>query len=167
MLVQSSPLLMLDTAEYFEQRRELDKAVLLYQKAGKERRALELCFSANLLDMLASIASNLTAKSDPAVMARCGILDIFACRPDREGKVGGWQGPGQGMCVCWRLCGFTLLAKAGCRGVLQRWQACISHMSFGAMQKLDLVSRLQDPTAASQILNQYMLSLGSLVHCIC
>lgn len=70
--LQSSPLLMLDTAEYFEQRRELDKAVLLYQKAGKQRRALELCFSAQLFDTLASIANNLTAKSDPAVMARCG-----------------------------------------------------------------------------------------------
>lgn len=76
---------MLDTAEYFEQRRELDKAVLLYQKAGKERRALELCFSANLLDTLASIASNLTAKSDPAVMARCGTLSRPACRLTREG----------------------------------------------------------------------------------
>ncbi len=63
---------MLDTAEYFEQRRELDKAVLLYQKAGKQRRALELCFSANLFETLATIANNLTAKSDPAVMARCG-----------------------------------------------------------------------------------------------
>ena len=70
--MQSSQLLMLDTAEYFEQRRELDKAVLLYQKAGKERRALELCFSAQLFDTLATIANNLTAKSDPAVMARCG-----------------------------------------------------------------------------------------------
>jgi len=63
---------MLDTAEYFEQRRELDKAVLLYQKAGKQRRALELCFSAQLFETLAAIANNLTAKSDPAVMARCG-----------------------------------------------------------------------------------------------
>ena len=63
---------MLDTAEYFEQRRELDKAVLLYQKAGKQRRALELCFSAQLFETLATIANNLTAKSDPAVMARCG-----------------------------------------------------------------------------------------------
>ena len=77
MLVQSSALLMLDTAEYFEQRRELDKAVLLYQKAGKERRALELCFSANLVETLASIACSLTAKSDPAVMARCGKLPQF------------------------------------------------------------------------------------------
>lgn len=77
--MQSTPLLMLDTAEYFEQRRELDKAVLLYQKAGKERRALELCFSANLLDTLASIASNLTAQSDPAMMARCGELTGPAC----------------------------------------------------------------------------------------
>ena len=72
MCMQSSALVMLDTAEYFEQRQELDKAVLLYQKAGKERRALELCFSARLFDTLATIANNLTAKSDPAVMARCG-----------------------------------------------------------------------------------------------
>ena len=72
---------MLDTAEYFEQRRELDKAVLLYQKAGKERRALELCFSAQLFDTLATIANNLTAKSDPAVMARCGTQHWQAFTP--------------------------------------------------------------------------------------
>ena len=82
---------MLDTAEYFEQRRELDKAVLLYQKAGKERRALELCFSANLLDTLASIASKLTAKLDPAVMARCGMLQMPACRLVGEGRGGGLE----------------------------------------------------------------------------
>ena len=65
-------MLMLDTAEYFEQRGELDKAVLLYQRAGKERRAVELCFSARLFETLASIASKLTATSDPALLARCG-----------------------------------------------------------------------------------------------
>lgn len=65
-------MLMLDTAEYFEQRGELDKAVLLYQKAGKEKRAVELCFSARLFETLASIANKLTATSDPALMARCG-----------------------------------------------------------------------------------------------
>ena len=70
--MQSSPLLMLDTAEYFEQRQQVGKAVLLYQKAGRERRAVDLCFSANLPDTLAVIANNLTTKSDPAVMARCG-----------------------------------------------------------------------------------------------
>ena len=64
---------MLDTAEYFEQRGELDKAVLLYQKAGREKRAVELCFSAQLYDTLASIANKLTASSDPALMARCGM----------------------------------------------------------------------------------------------
>ncbi|KAL0037487.1 hypothetical protein WJX79_010742 [Trebouxia sp. C0005] len=80
--LKSSPLLMLDTAEYFEQRRELDKAVLLYQKAGKQRRALELCFSAQLFDTLASIANNLTAKSDPAVMARCA--DFFLEHGEHE-----------------------------------------------------------------------------------
>ncbi|KAA6420943.1 MAG: intraflagellar transport protein, partial [Trebouxia sp. A1-2] len=81
--LQSSPLLMLDTAEYFEQRRELDKAVLLYQKAGKQRRALELCFlCCQLFDTLASIANNLTAKSDPAVMARCA--DFFLEHGEHE-----------------------------------------------------------------------------------
>ncbi len=79
-------MLMLDTAEYFERRRELDKAVLLYQKAGKERRALELCFSAQLFDTLATIANNLTAKSDPGVMARCGKL----CSVYRRCLVTGW-----------------------------------------------------------------------------
>ena len=43
---------MLDTAEYLEQRGELDKAVLLYQKAGRQRRAVELCFRAQLFDTL-------------------------------------------------------------------------------------------------------------------
>lgn len=68
---------MLDTAEYFEQRGELDKAVLLFQKAGREKRAVELCFSAQLYDTLASIASNLTANSDPALMARCGECYMY------------------------------------------------------------------------------------------
>lgn len=69
-------MLMLDTAEYFEQRGELDKAVLLYQKAGKEKRAVELCFSARLYETLASIANKLTAASDPALLARCGMCSI-------------------------------------------------------------------------------------------
>lgn len=67
---------MLDTAEYFEQRGELDKAVLLYQKAGKEKRAVELCFSGRLYETLASIANKLTSTSEPALLARCG-----ECRP--------------------------------------------------------------------------------------
>ena len=63
---------MLDTAEYLEQRGELDKAVLLYQKAGRQRRAVELCFRAQLFDTLQAIADSLDQQSDPALLQRCG-----------------------------------------------------------------------------------------------
>lgn len=63
---------MLDTAEYLEQRGELDKAVLLYQKAGRQRRAVELCFRAQLFDTLQAIADSLDQRSDPALLQRCG-----------------------------------------------------------------------------------------------
>ncbi len=68
--LQSTPLLMLDTAEYLEQRGELDKAVLLYQKAGRQRRAVELCFRAQLFDTLQAIADSLDQRSDPALLQR-------------------------------------------------------------------------------------------------
>ena len=73
-LLQSAPLLMLDTAEYFEERGELDKAVLLYQKCGKQKRAVDLCMSAQLFDTLQTIADGLTSDSDPTVLMRCGKL---------------------------------------------------------------------------------------------
>merc|ERR1719316_1301381 len=46
------------------------KAVILYQKAGNQRRALELCFSARLFDALRKIADDLSADSDPEILAR-------------------------------------------------------------------------------------------------
>lgn len=114
---------MLDTAEYFEQRRDLDKAVLLYQKAGKERRALELCFSANLVDTLAGIASSLTANSDPAVMARCGMLSQVKCVMARCGMLSRFQ------CVIAR-CG-TLSQLKRCHGTL--WYHLTTQNSYGTL----------------------------------
>ena len=44
---------------------------MLYQKAGYQKRALELCFSARLFDALRKIADDLSADSDPEVLAKC------------------------------------------------------------------------------------------------
>ncbi|KAK9824666.1 hypothetical protein WJX72_012185 [[Myrmecia] bisecta] len=70
--LQSSQNMVLETAEHFENNGQLEKAVLLYQKAGRTRRALDLCFAAQLFDALHSIAEELTAESDPKLLMRCG-----------------------------------------------------------------------------------------------
>ncbi|CAK0896109.1 unnamed protein product, partial [Prorocentrum cordatum] len=67
----SDPVNMAQAAKYYEQRGHPSKAVQLYQKAGHQKRALELCFSAKLFDALRKIAGELSADSDPEVLARC------------------------------------------------------------------------------------------------
>merc|ERR1719482_1715674 len=67
----SDPQNMAQAAKYYEQRNQPSKAVLLYQKAGHQKRALELCFSARLFDALRKIADDLSADSDPEILARC------------------------------------------------------------------------------------------------
>merc|ERR1719316_1520150 len=62
---------MASAAQYYEQRGQHAKAVVLYQKAGYQKRALELCFSARLFEALRKIADDLDADSDPDVLARC------------------------------------------------------------------------------------------------
>lgn len=62
---------MTTAAKYYEQRGQHSKAVVLYQKAGNQRRALELCFSARLFDALRKIADDLSADSDPEILAKC------------------------------------------------------------------------------------------------
>jgi len=62
---------MSQAAKYYEQRGQPSKAVVLYQKAGQQKRALELCFSARLFDALRKIADDLSADSDPAILAKC------------------------------------------------------------------------------------------------
>lgn len=67
----SDPVNMANAARYFEQKGQPSKAVLLYQKAGSQKKALELCFSAKLFDALRKIADDLNADSDPEVLAKC------------------------------------------------------------------------------------------------
>merc|ERR1719191_1371551 len=62
---------MAQAAKYYEQRNQPSKAVILYQKAGCQKRALELCFSARLFDALRKIADELSADSDPEILAKC------------------------------------------------------------------------------------------------
>lgn len=81
LIFQSTPLIMLDIAEYFEGGGALDKAVALFHKAGRLRRAIDLCFAEGLYDALQAIAEDLTAASDPALLARCSESLISNC-PD-------------------------------------------------------------------------------------
>merc|ERR1740133_607876 len=67
----SDPQTMSQAAKYYEDRGQPSKAVVLYQKAGFQTRALELCFSARLFDALRKIADDLNAESDPEILAKC------------------------------------------------------------------------------------------------
>jgi len=67
----SDPQNMAQAAKYYEQRGQHSKAVVLFQKAGYQKRALELCFSARLFDALRKIADDLSADSDPEILAKC------------------------------------------------------------------------------------------------
>eukprot|EP00931_Biecheleriopsis_adriatica_P116716 TRINITY_DN92326_c0_g1_i1.p1 TRINITY_DN92326_c0_g1~~TRINITY_DN92326_c0_g1_i1.p1 ORF type:complete len:1461 (-),score=378.40 TRINITY_DN92326_c0_g1_i1:60-4403(-) len=69
--LSSDPIYMSQAAKYYEQRGQPSKAVVLYQKAGQQKRALELCFSARLFEALRKIADDLNADSDPAILAKC------------------------------------------------------------------------------------------------
>ncbi|CAK9076435.1 unnamed protein product [Durusdinium trenchii] len=67
----SDPQSMAAAAKYYEQKGQPSKAVILYQKSGQQKRALELCFSARLFDALRKISDELNAESDPTILAKC------------------------------------------------------------------------------------------------
>ncbi|KAF4087733.1 hypothetical protein AMELA_G00073850 [Ameiurus melas] len=72
----SNPEDMMDTAAYYEERGEhMDRAVMLYHKAGRVSKALELAFSTEQFGALQLIAEELNENSDPAVLTRCS--DFF------------------------------------------------------------------------------------------
>mmetsp|Transcript_19068 Transcript_19068/g.64920 ORF Transcript_19068/g.64920 Transcript_19068/m.64920 type:complete len:1396 (+) Transcript_19068:174-4361(+) len=75
--LQADKRTMLDTALYLEEKGDADKAVMLFQKGGNTKRALELCFEAQLFEALRELADELGASSnaDPALLARCA--DFF------------------------------------------------------------------------------------------
>uniref|UniRef100_A0A8C5R4T8 Intraflagellar transport 140 n=1 Tax=Leptobrachium leishanense TaxID=445787 RepID=A0A8C5R4T8_9ANUR len=72
----STPEDMMDAARYYEEMGEqMDRAVMLYQKAGHLSKALELAFATEQFGALQLIAEDLDEKSDPALLARCS--DFF------------------------------------------------------------------------------------------
>uniref|UniRef100_A0A8C4XRT4 Intraflagellar transport protein 140 homolog n=1 Tax=Falco tinnunculus TaxID=100819 RepID=A0A8C4XRT4_FALTI len=72
----SSPEDMIEAARYYEEKGEqMDRAVMLYHKAGHFSKALELAFATQQFGALQLIAEDLDEKSDPALLARCS--DFF------------------------------------------------------------------------------------------
>ncbi|XP_043081946.1 intraflagellar transport protein 140 homolog isoform X2 [Puntigrus tetrazona] len=72
----SNPEDMMDTAMYYEEKgTHMDRAVMLYHKAGHVSKALELAFATEQFGALQLIAEDLNESSDPALLARCS--DFF------------------------------------------------------------------------------------------
>ncbi|XP_065539645.1 intraflagellar transport protein 140 homolog isoform X5 [Lathamus discolor] len=72
----SSPEDMIEAACYYEEKGEqMDRAVMLYHKAGHFSKALELAFATQQFGALQLIAEDLDERSDPALLARCS--DFF------------------------------------------------------------------------------------------
>lgn len=83
----SSPEDMIEAARYYEEKGEqLDRAVMLYHKAGHFSKALELAFASQQLGALQLIAEDLDENSDPALLARCS--DFFLEHGQYEKAVG-------------------------------------------------------------------------------
>ena len=59
-------------ALWFERQKEYKNAILLYSRCGHMNRALTLCFKMKQYDALDEISDNLTAKTDPRVLMKCG-----------------------------------------------------------------------------------------------
>ncbi|XP_075420628.1 intraflagellar transport protein 140 homolog isoform X2 [Tenrec ecaudatus] len=72
----SSPKEMMEVARFYEEKGEqMDRAVMLYHKAGYFSKALELAFATQQFVALQLIAEDLDEKSDPELLARCS--DFF------------------------------------------------------------------------------------------
>ncbi|XP_076827042.1 intraflagellar transport protein 140 homolog isoform X2 [Brachyhypopomus gauderio] len=72
----SNPEDMMDTACYYEEKGvHMDRAVMLYHKAGHVSKALELAFATEQFGALQLIAEDLNENSDPVLLARCS--DFF------------------------------------------------------------------------------------------
>ncbi|XP_074867275.1 intraflagellar transport protein 140 homolog isoform X2 [Carettochelys insculpta] len=82
----SSPEDMIEAACYYEEKGEqMDRAVMLYHKAGHFSKALELAFATQQFGALQLIAEDLDENSDPALLARCS--DFFMEHAQHEKAV--------------------------------------------------------------------------------
>ncbi|XP_053550522.1 intraflagellar transport protein 140 homolog [Bombina bombina] len=73
----SNPEDMMEAARYYEERGEqMDRAVMLFHKAGHISKALELAFATEQFGALQLIAEDLNEKSNPALLSRCSEFFI-------------------------------------------------------------------------------------------
>jgi intraflagellar transport protein 140 len=84
--LQSPPRVMIDAAQYFEEKGQMDKAVQLYQRGGHVAKAIDMCVQGKLFDVLASIADDIFRDntSDPEVLRKCAEVFIQHERYDRS-----------------------------------------------------------------------------------
>lgn len=85
--LKSTPLVMIDAADYLNEKGEHDKAATLYMKGGKISKAVDMCFAAKLYDVLQTIADDLQQGQDPALFHRCAEFFIAAGHFDKAAKM--------------------------------------------------------------------------------
>lgn len=68
--LQASAKVMVQSARYFEDKRQWDAAAKLYLRGGNMSRALDLCFTHNRFEALREIADQLSADTDPALLKK-------------------------------------------------------------------------------------------------
>ncbi|RLN71140.1 hypothetical protein BBJ28_00000203 [Nothophytophthora sp. Chile5] len=75
--LMSNPSDMTECAAYFEEQREMEKAVQLYYKGGNAAKALDLCFQAQLFEELHHLTDELSnsGNTSPAILKKCA--DFF------------------------------------------------------------------------------------------
>ena len=61
----------LEAANYFEDQRMFDKAILLHQKAGNLQRAIDLSFQTNQFQSLQGLAADISSSTNPETISRC------------------------------------------------------------------------------------------------
>ena len=65
MSLTSSKPIMIQSAQYFEQKGKFDKAVQLYSRGGNKRRAMDIAMKHNLAHMIEDISSGVGDGDDP------------------------------------------------------------------------------------------------------
>lgn len=68
--VQSPVETMIDAALYFEEKGDLERAVILYQKGNNLTRALDICFKGQLYEALEKISTSLNQDTEKTLVIR-------------------------------------------------------------------------------------------------
>ena len=61
---------MLQSAKYFEEKDDFEKAAILCDKGGNARKAMKICQDHQLFELMKSISKSLDDTDDPEVLAK-------------------------------------------------------------------------------------------------